>query len=151
MGSRSWTELFFLDEAVALAAGHRPCFLCQRKVVEQFRTAWAASKGASRASAKEIDAVLHRERLDHKRKRIHEIPAPIDALPDGTMVVSKGAAFTLRSTRALRWTEEGYGPAEHLLYADGLLTPPSILQALTSGYRPKLHPSIYTLDTLSHE
>ena len=65
MGRRSWTELFFLDEAVALAAGHRPCFFCRRAAAEAFRTAWGKAKGGEGASgAREMDAVLHEERLD---------------------------------------------------------------------------------------
>src|SRR5687768_2583878 len=65
MGGRSWTELFFLDEAVALAAGHRPCFFCRRRAAEAFRQAWAKGRGVSAPRAAEMDAVLHAERLDH--------------------------------------------------------------------------------------
>src|SRR5580700_5942822 len=63
MSGRSWTELFFLDEAVALAAGHRPCFLCRRGAASAFRAAWAAAMGAAEPSAAYIDAVLRRERM----------------------------------------------------------------------------------------
>jgi len=69
MGGRSWTELFFLDEAVALAAGHRPCFFCRRAAAEAFRTAWGKAKGGKAPLAPEMDAVLHEERLDRGRKR----------------------------------------------------------------------------------
>jgi hypothetical protein len=64
MGGLSWTELFFLDEAVALAAGHRPCFFCRRTAAEAFRTAWSKAKGGKAPLAPEMDAVLHEERLD---------------------------------------------------------------------------------------
>jgi hypothetical protein len=142
MAGRSWTELFFLDEAVALAAGHRPCFVCRREAAERFRDAWASAKGGLRPSAAAIDIVLHHERMDHGRKRVHPIPAPLAELPDGAMVVAAGSAFTIHSGGAHRWTNEGYAAPERLRHADGLLTPPSTLMALGSGYQPVLHPSI---------
>lgn len=142
MGGRSWTELFLLDEAVALAAGHRPCFFCRRADAEHFRQCWAAARAEPRPSAKAMDAVLHRERLDGGRKRIHALAMPLAALPDGAMVVASGAPYTLLAGKAHRWTDEGYAPAERLDRADGLLTPPSTLMALGAGYRPTLHPSI---------
>src|SRR5438270_11209244 len=77
MGSRSWTELFFLDEAVALAAGHRPCFFCRRGAARAFRRAWGAALGTEDPSAADIDAVLHRERMEDGRKRIHILPGPL--------------------------------------------------------------------------
>src|SRR5580704_7616183 len=64
MSGRSWTELFFLDEAVALAAGHRPCFFCRRGDAEAFRAAWAKARGGGTPSAPEMEAILHAERLD---------------------------------------------------------------------------------------
>jgi hypothetical protein len=142
MAGRSWTELFFLDEAIALAAGHRPCFHCRREAVERFRDAWAAAKGGPRASAEAMDTVLHHERLERSRKRIHPIPGPLAELPDGAMVAAVGVAFMLCSGLAYRWTNDGYTPPERLHHADGLLTPPSTLMALGAGYRPALHPSI---------
>src|SRR5215475_13108175 len=92
MAAQSWTELFFLDEAVALSAGHRPCFLCRRQAAELFRTTWAAAKGTPLPAAAAIDAVLHRERLKDGRKRMHPIPAPVPALPDGAIVVAAPSA-----------------------------------------------------------
>jgi hypothetical protein len=142
MAERSWTELFFLDEAVALAAGHRPCFACRRAAAERFRECWAAAHGGPLPSVKAMDSVLHDERLDGGRKRVHPIPGPLEALPDGAAVVAAGAAFVLHSGQAHRWTNEGYGRPERLRQADGLLTPPSILRVLGTGYRPVLHPSI---------
>src|ERR1044071_7501730 len=85
MARRSWTELFFLDEAVALAAGHRPCFECRREAAERFRSAWAAGRGEARSAAGAIDTVLHQERLEQGRKRIHPLGAPLTELPDGTI------------------------------------------------------------------
>ena len=79
MARRSWTELFFLDEATALAAGHRPCFLCRREAARAFRRAWAEGNGGPPPYAADIDRVLHRERLDGRRKRLHPLPVPATA------------------------------------------------------------------------
>ena len=73
MGGRSWTELFFLDEATAFAAGHRPCFFCRREDANRFRAAWEKGNGASDLRADDIDAMLHRERLEGRGKRLHAL------------------------------------------------------------------------------
>ncbi|KQU94757.1 hypothetical protein ASD00_22995 [Ensifer sp. Root31] len=141
MAGRSWTELFFLDEAVALAAGHRPCFFCRREAALVFRVAWTGGLMAS-PSAGELDAVLHSERVLRGQKRIHPLPSPVRDLPDGTMVVASGFAFTLASGRCFRWTEAGYLSPEMGIIAEGILTPPSTVRVLRAGYRPVLHPDI---------
>jgi hypothetical protein len=143
MARRSWTELFFLDEALALAAGHRPCFFCRRETAETFRNAWwALGRAVKVPAAAEMDAVLHGERLDHGRKRLHALRGPADKLPDGSMIAAAGEAYTLARGRAFRWTVRGYeGPVE-IAHAGAVLTPPSTLGALRAGYRPVLHPSI---------
>lgn len=142
MSGRSWTELFFLDEAVALAAGHRPCFLCRREAAEEFRRHCSSTTGAKDPSADEIDAVLHSERLDRGRRRIHPLEGSVSALPDGAMIAAQGAAFVLHCGLPHRWTNEGYAAPEHLVAVDELLTPPLTVAALRDGYRPVLHPSI---------
>jgi hypothetical protein len=142
MGRRSWTELFFLDEAVALAAGHRPCFRCRREAAEAFRAAWRAAAGKEGSSAAAMDMVLHRERMEHGRKLIHAIPGPLSELPDGAVVAMSGSAFTVSGGQAFRWTEHGYEPPQRIPRADGLLTPPSTFMTLRAGYRPVLHPTV---------
>ncbi|MEW9612332.1 hypothetical protein AB3G45_00350 [Shinella sp. S4-D37] len=142
MGGRSWTELFFLDEAVALAAGHRPCFFCRREAAQRFRTCWAAAKNTAPPSAGAMDATLHAERLDRRHKRLHPITGPLAALPDGAIIAASGQAFTLRAGLAHRWTAEGYAPPHRLDRAEALLTPPSTIMTLHAGYRPIFHPSI---------
>ena len=142
MATRSWTELFFLDEAIALAAGHRPCFYCRRGDAEAFRDAWAKGRGGGAPAAPEMDAVLHAERLERGRKRVHPMPGPAAQLPDGTVIVAAGAAYTLAQGRAFRWSEQGYGPAQAIPRAEGMLTPPSTMHAMRAGYRPELHPDI---------
>jgi hypothetical protein len=142
MSGRSWTELFFLDEAVALAAGHRPCFFCRRQAAQAFRYAWACGRAVKVPRAAEMDAVLHAERLDHGRKRLHALPSHSDDLPDGTVIVAAGEAYTLAHGCAFRWTSDGYDRAVEIPRASGLVTPPSALGALRAGYRPVLHPNV---------
>jgi hypothetical protein len=142
MSARSWTELFFLDEAVALAAGHRPCFVCRREAAAAFRAAWARAFVSDAPRAAAMDAVLHGERLDRGRKAIHALTARPASLPDGAMVAAGGEAFTIAHGLAFRWTDSGYAHPVELRIADGTLTPPSILAALLAGYRPVLHPAI---------
>jgi len=141
MGTRSWTELFFLDEATALAAGHRPCFFCRRDDANRFRAAWEQGNGASNLRAGDIDAVLHRERLYHGQKRLHALPAPWPELPDGAMVQARNESYLIVRGKALQWSTAGYVEAHDSIDEAMLLTPPSTLRALRAGYRPVLHPS----------
>lgn len=143
MATRSWTELFFLDEATALAAGHRPCFYCRRDDAQRFRAAWEKGNGVSAIRASEIDAVLHRERLDRGRKRLHPLSAPLDALPDGAMVQAGAESFLILRGKALPCSFAGYGERRDDIGAALLLTPPSTLRAIAAGYQPKLHPSAH--------
>jgi hypothetical protein len=141
MSRRSWTELFFLDEATALAAGHRPCFFCRRAAAEAFRSAWTIGNGGDRPSAAAMDEVLHRERLANGRKRPHALPAPVGRLPDGAMVAIGTACYVIADGRALEWTAGGYRESANTLSDAELLTPPSTVRALSAGYRPILHPT----------
>jgi hypothetical protein len=141
MGRRSWTELFFLDEATALAAGHRPCFFCRRDDANRFRAAWEKGNGVTDVRAREMDSVLHRERLDRSRKRLHPLPMPLKQLPDGAMVQAGEESFLILQGRALQWSMGGYQKADGKIDDAMLLTPPSTLRAIGAGYRPVLHPS----------
>ena len=141
MGGRSWTELFFLDEATALAAGHRPCFFCRRDDANRFRAAWEAGSGVADIRAREIDAVLHSERLERGRKRLHGLAVPVEQLPDGAMVQAGEESFLIVRGRALLWSMAGYRNANGAIKGAMLLTPPSTLRALGAGYSPVLHPS----------
>jgi hypothetical protein len=140
MGGRSWTELFFLDEATALAAGHRPCFHCRRGDAKAFRAAWARGNGGAPPRAAEMDATLHRERLDGRRKRLHPLPA-LAAMPDGAMVASGDASYLVRGGRTLLWSAAGYREVGSSLENARLLTPPSTVRALAAGYRAAVHPT----------
>jgi hypothetical protein len=128
-----WTALFFHDEAVAFAAGHRPCALCRRADYLRYRGAL----GARGADA--IDARLHGERLDGRRKRLHAM-AWRD-LPAGTFVDVDGAPYAVLPDRLRRWdTASGYGD-ERVRPARGdarVLTPPASVEVLRAGYTPQL-------------
>ena len=141
MGGRSWTELFFLDEATAFAAGHRPCFFCRRDDANRFRAAWEEGNGVKSILAREIDAVLHGERLERGRKRLHPLPAPVERMPDGAMVQRGEESFLIVQGRVLQWSMAGYSETEIATENAMLLTPPSTLRAMSAGYQPVLHPS----------
>ena len=134
-----YTELFFLDEVTAFAAGHRPCFECRRQDAERFAVLFSGKK--QRASADAMDSVLHAERLDGKAKRTYR--RSLDSLPDGAMVALDGEVFAVRDKHLLPWTPSGYSaskPRPRNLEVD-VLTPPSILSVLGRGYAPLWHPS----------
>jgi hypothetical protein len=141
-----FTELFFLDEATALAAGHRPCALCRRADYDRLVGLWHELHPGARAGADEIDAQLHVERVvpETRAHRHHE--ALLDRLPDGTFVVRDGEPHLVLGAQLLRWTPRGYGapaprsPAERVR----VITPPSLVEILRADWRglvPLLHPS----------
>lgn len=134
-----YTELFFLDEVTAFAAGHRPCFECRRKDAERFAALF--SNRPTRASAPAMDVVLHAERLDGKQKRRHRLP--LADLPDAAMIALGNNAFALRGNHMLPWTPVGYREPEPLPRVDTVevLTPPPILAVLTRGFVPRWHAS----------
>jgi hypothetical protein len=145
MTPNRYTELFFLDEATALAAGHRPCAECQRARYLEFREAWvAANRGSARAtpSAPEIDAVLHAERLESGRAKRTYREQPT-RLPSGVIVADdESRAWLVLQGTLLPWTPSGYGaphpPGSH---AVRVLTPRSIVGAIRRGFRVDVHPS----------
>jgi hypothetical protein len=145
MGGRSWTELFFLDEATAFAAGHLPCFFCRRDDANRFRAAWEEGNGVADILAPEMDAVLHRERLEGRSKRLHALPMPLQQLPDGAMVQAGTESYLIAQGAALLWSPGGYCRPQNALTEAMLLTPPSTLRALAAGYRPVLHESAVEL------
>jgi len=138
-----WTALFFLDEATALSAGHRPCGYCRRGDFLAFAEAWRAARRLPRRPwAAEMDTVLHRERTDRSRRKLSYL-APAADLPDGVMVRDRGAPGLLIAGRVRPWSFRGYGapvPAGPAGRVE-VLTPPSIVAAITAGYRPLVHPS----------
>ena len=156
---RYYTELFFLDEVTALAAGHRPCFECRRKDAEAFAGAWRqAFKLARRGPrADEMDEVLHAERLDGRAKRLHR--RKIDDLPDGAFVALEEGAYAVRGNALLRWTPEGYDARKRRPRGTmvDVLTPPAILSCSrpatgrngTRARSSSLHRRLDRLDALA--
>jgi len=139
-----WTALFFLDEATALAAGHRPCAYCRRRDYLSFAEAWRRAHGlAERPRAGEMDARLHTERVDPRTRRQLTRSALIGELPDGVMVRHGAGAGLLAGGRVLEWSFAGYGASVKAGPATvvELLTPPATVAAIAAGYRPMLHPS----------
>jgi hypothetical protein len=137
--AESYTELFFLDEVTAFAAGHRPCFECRRRDAENFAALFSGNGKRARAAA--MDRLLHGERLDGKSKRMHR--RKLDTLPDGAMIRFGSEAFAVRGRRLLRWTPSGYAGAKSRprgIDVD-ILTPPAIVAVLKAGYAPLWHPS----------
>jgi hypothetical protein len=137
-----WTELFFLDEAAALAVGHRPCAECRHRDYVRFKDAWQLAHGAGPWSADALDERLHRERrVGPWRKRTFS--ADLASLPDGTYVAVDGAAWLVLGEEIRAWAPDGYvarRPRPRSLLVT-VLTPPSVVDVLRAGYEPMLHPS----------
>ena len=140
-GGPGWTELFFLDEVTALAAGHRPCFYCRREAARCFSACFAIGNGAQTASAPAMDAILHRQRMATGGVARTLDRTGIATLPDGAMIEANGLACALRRGQALPWNFTGYGKGQNLPDAANLLTPPATVAALIAGFPPVWHPS----------
>ena len=138
--ARGWTPLFFLDEAVGLAAGHRPCAYCRPQAYAAYKSAWADATGEA-AGHLEIDKVLHTARVTRTRQQItHE--ARTEALPDGTMILHESTPALLWGDSCLPYAPEGYGPAHPRPTGKvTVLTPAPSVAVLAAGFRPRLHPS----------
>jgi hypothetical protein len=132
-----WTELFFLDEATALAAGHRPCAECRREDYRRWQAAWPGED--IRADA--MDRVLHADRLDETGQR--RFQARLAELPDGVLVDRGGGAFLLHAGALREWTPGGYAPPEPARAGERVtvLTPRVTVATIAGGYAVALHPS----------
>lgn len=142
-----YTELFFLDEATGLAAGHRPCAECQRERYLLFRRCWAAANpdlaGSPEPPAGAMDAALHADRLDGRRQRTHE--TNLSSLPSGVMVVLPGTEhpLLLQSDGLRPWSFGGYGSSlpRPKVGRVRVLTPMTIVRAVAAGFPVGLHSS----------
>jgi hypothetical protein len=146
MAPHRYTELFFLDEATALAAGHRPCFECRREEFRAFAMAWWLSSGATDCSAAAMDRELHRARIEPRTHRQIRVEAPLDDLPDGAFVLLDEAPSTpllVLGDSLLPWRAFGYASARLRPAAIGcrVLTPAPTVAVLRAGYVPALHRS----------
>jgi hypothetical protein len=143
-----YTELFFLDDATALAAGHRPCAECRREDYNELVAWWGEVHPVGAARADAIDAQLHRERVDPQTRGQRHHRAPLDELPDGAFILRDGEPYVVLGTSVLRWTPAGYvepeprGARKRAI----VLTPPSLVGLLRRGWHPVvpfLHPSAH--------
>ena len=137
-----FTELFFLDEATALSAGHRPCAECRREDFVHFRRAWAATHPGASLRVDDIDRTLHSERLDPGGgKRRH--PARLGDLPDGSMVLEEDRAWIVLGADLMPWSPFGYGKLRAMPASATVLTltPPSMVEVIRAGYEPGIHPT----------
>jgi hypothetical protein len=143
MAPRRWTELFFLDEATALAAGHRPCCFCRREDFLRFTRAVAPEFGNQAPRAPVLDQRLHADRLDGRGQR--RTARRLDELPDGAMVAVPGhdGAWLVWRGALHHWTAGGYDQRLTLPGATHLesLTPEITLAALASGFEPQVDSS----------
>jgi len=137
----TYTELFFLDEAAALADGHRPCAECRHEDFTAFQSAWRAVYPSNSLSADAMDGVLHAERREGpfgKRTRV----AAIESLPDGAYVALDGRAWLVLHDALLLWSPDRYVDRKPRPSGEAtVLTPASIVAVLAAGYRSGVHPS----------
>ncbi len=154
MQPNHYTELFFLDEATALAAGHRPCFECQRERANAFRAAWQAGNHPSHTDTAvkvaDMDNVLHEERLTSARllkdKKKRMFTAVLNQLPEGTLVEIAARPYLIWQEKLFLWTPGGYSPTILPVNAKPVqvLTPASTVNALANGYVPIIHETLLT-------
>jgi hypothetical protein len=133
-----WTELFFLDEATAIAAGHRPCAECRHGDFKRWQAAWARAHPGEETRAPAIDALLHRDRLAPGGAK-RTFTAPAGALPPGVMVLLDGAPWLLAGGRLNAWTAGGYAETRALPAGREpliVLTPAVAVAAIAAGYEP---------------
>jgi hypothetical protein len=155
MTARRWTELFFLDEATAFAAGHRPCGECRNADYRRFRDLWSRVHPEDPAGADPMDDRLHAERLSAlhppvgggvgwgRRSGKRTVETDLDDLPDGAFVTRDGRALLVMDRDLLEWTPAGYAgrlPRPVGVRVD-VLTPSSVVAVIRAGYRPQVHPT----------
>lgn len=147
MGRNSWTELFFLDEATAFAAGHRPCATCRRERFIQLKEDWFAAQPTMTSlelpRATEIDAILHSERVNSGGKKV-TYEDELATLVDGTMIEIGGEAYLVWRQHLLKWSFDGYTSGKFrrpALQRVRVLTPVSIVRMFRYGFQPEVHVS----------
>jgi hypothetical protein len=142
---RHYTFLYFHDEAVSFAAGHRPCAECRRGSYEAYRSAWAEALGVAQPSANEMNKQLHGERIVRgtHRRRLHELSWT--DLPDGAFVWLDGAARLVLGRSVIEWTHAGYGSSRRrpTSGAASVITPPSTIAVLQAGYLVQIDESAH--------
>jgi hypothetical protein len=141
MAPHRWTELFFLDEATAFAAGHRPCFECRRSDFNKFKSLWIKGNPEynfdEKTPIQKIDDVLHKERIDRDKSKI-TFEENTDNIPDGSFVLINNHAFLVAEKLIFLWSPFGYYKGIPLPATDKLtvLTPKSVINTFRAGYMP---------------
>jgi hypothetical protein len=142
MTPKRWTELFFLDEATALSAGHRPCFECRRQDALHFKDCWIKGNPSHHFTAATsinlIDEIIHRERISSERKKVLHQRRLFD-IPDGTFVLIDTDPWLYSHKKLRRWTPFGYEDSIDVIQTSAfdILTPNSIVNTLRAGYVPQ--------------
>lgn len=141
MSPHTWTELFFLDEATAFSAGHRPCAECRRLDYNRYKTLWQRVHGGA-ANAAAIDRRLQADRGNVRRKRTYV--AQLQTVPDGTFIAVNGEALLVWDGHLYTWSDAGYTKrrARQRLQDVEVLTPRCTVAIFAAGYRPLVHPSV---------
>ncbi len=143
MAPKQYTELFFLDEATAFAAGHRPCFECRRNDFDIFKSLWLKGNPEynfdEKTSIKEIDNILHKERIDRNNSKV-TFEENIDNIPKGSFILYNNEAFLVGDKQLFLWSPFGYDKGTALPGAGKLtvLTPKSIVNTFRAGYVPQI-------------
>jgi hypothetical protein len=143
MAPNLYTELFFLDEATACAAGHRPCFECRRDDANRFKAAWLKGNPEygfdNKVLIGKIDEIIHQERIDKNGSKI-TFEAAVEDLPDGVFIQIDGEPYLVANKMIRHWTPFGYEQGVPLQVSTKVmvLTPKSVVNAFRSGYRPQM-------------
>jgi hypothetical protein len=143
MSPNRWTELFFLDEATAFAAGHRPCFECRREDASKFKTLWLKGNPEygfdQKTSIQKIDEIIHSERIDRKGSKV-VFEEDIHSLPNGCFVLHNDGPFLVLNKMLLPWSPSGY--LQEIPFPEvgkvSVLTPKSVVNAFRAGYLPEM-------------
>lgn len=138
-----WTELFFLDEATAFSAGHRPCFQCRYADHMRFKAAWLKGNPqygfTEKTSINEIDNILQKERIGRKGNKV-TYTALAESLPDGAFIEIDGEPYLIANGQMYKWSASGYDKGQILPAGEmvTVLTPATIVNAFRAGYQPQM-------------
>ena len=150
MSPNRYTELFFLDEATAFSAGHRPCAECRRIRYNEFKEKWLEANGkllqGKKTTAPNMDSIIHQERISNKQKVTY--PSTINSLPDGTMIGINSKAFLIWKSKLFEWSFSGYAISEMAYHINDqviVLTPKSYVKTFSMGFVPEVHKSVKQL------
>lgn len=148
-GPGSYTELFFLDEATAFSAGHRPCAHCRRQRYKEFKKFWGDAIGqpdAASVSSQKIDRRLHSERANRSREKVL-FNAKFCEVPEGALIVLEAEAYLVWGGHLHKWSHHGYAAPQQLPSSNQVVqvtTPKTIIQMYKLGFKPLVHSSIHS-------